>query len=962
MSSIAGLPKKGLKVAHLNICSLRNKINDIEELLTSNSVHILAISETHLDESFSNAMMSISGFNMYRRDRNCHGGGVAFYVQDHIPVKVREDLEPTDIEIRWLQIHLPYQKDILIGCCYRPPSANIGYMDEVNSMLDQVYDLSMEVILTGDLNVDWLLPHCPLKQRLMNIANSCSFKQMVKQPTRISINKKGITTSSCIDHIYVNRKELYSKAISVPVGYSDHNLVAIARKGNVPKAKPRVILTRIMKRFSEEAFLNDICKTDWSSVLKEEEPDVALNVFMSKFVPVIDQHAPVKKMTVRTSGAPWMDEELKQQMALRNEAKATANKTRSVTDRRKYCKLRNSVTKLNLKKKKAHLTSQLRKFSSDGKKLWKTLNSLLGNKTPTQPTFIENDGTFITNPTKIANHLNNYFHNKVAKLRREQLSGGSHDSNLMIGQLIKEQSCSFQFAKVEEDTVSKLITSCCKDQQAGIDNVDGKFLKMAVSYISQPICHIFNVSLKSCIFPQAWKEAKIIPLPKDKKKTFTPPNSRPISLLPALSKIFEKIVFNQIQHYFSENNLLTEFQHAYRKGFSTCTALTQMTDDWLQEIDNKKICGAVLLDFTAAFDVIDHGLLLQKFERYGFKQSALNWLNSYLTNRSQKVYFNGSFSSSVNVDCGVPQGSCLGPLLYSIFTNDLPSAIQNAKVVMYADDTSIYTSAKTSAELTQVLNRVLGTIERWVKQNKLVLNISKTKSIVFGSSHSLSRDPALNLCINKEQIEQVKEVKLLGVIIDSRLSWSKQIDHMVKKMSSGLALLRHGGQFLTQELRKRIVCSLVLAQMEYCTIVWSNANKDHLAKLQRVQNKAARLVLKCSYSTNITYMHSVLQWLRVEERLHVSLLTSTWAVLHNKMPLNRYNLLCKSCDIHTYNTRHAAAGRLSIPKSNTNAFLRTVEYRSIKAWNNLPTKLTILNSKVVFKKQVKKHLSLSYIN
>lgn len=961
MFSTAGLPKKGLKVAHLNICSLRNKITDIEELLTSNSVHILAISETHLDETFSNAAMSISGFNMYRRDRNCHGGGVAFYVQDHIPVKVREDLEPTDIEIRWLQIHLPYQKDILVGCCYRPPSANIGYIDKLNSMLDQVYDLSMEVILTGDLNVDWLLPHCPLKQKLMNIANSCSLKQMVKQPTRISINKRGITTSSCIDHIYVNRKEVYSKAISVPVGYSDHNLVAIARKGSVPKAKPRVILTRTLKRFSEEAFLNDICKINWSSVLEEEEPDTALNVFMSKFVPVIDQHAPVKKMTVRTFGAPWVDEELKQQMALRNEAKAIANKTRSVIDRRQYCKLRNYVTKLNLKKKRAYLTSQLSKFSSDGKKIWKTLNSMLGNKTPSQPTFMENDGTFITDPIKIANHLNTYFHNKVAKLRKEQLSKGSNDSNPMIMQLIKEQSCSFQFAKVEEDMVSKLINASCKDQQAGIDNIDGKFLKMAVSYISHPICHIFNVSLKSGIFPQVWKEAKIIPLPKDKKKTFTPSNSRPISLLPALSKIFEKIVFNQIQFYFSENNLLTEFQHAYRKGFSTCTALTQMTDDWLREIDNKKICGAVLLDFTAAFDVIDHGLLLQKLERYGFKTSALNWFNSYLTNRSQKVYFNGSFSSSVNVDCGVPQGSCLGPLLYSIFTNDLPLAVQNAKIVMYADDTSIYTSAKTSAELTHVLNKVLGAIERWIKQNRLVLNISKTKSIVFGSSHSLSHDSALNLGINKEQIEQVKEVKLLGVIIDSRLSWSKQIDHMVKKMSSGLALLRRSGQFLTQELRKRIVCSLVLAQMDYCNIVWSNATKDHLTKLQRVQNKAARLVLQCSYTTNINYMHSVLQWLRVEDRFYVSLLTSTWAVLHNKTPLNHYNLLYKSCDIHTYNTRLAAAGRLSVPKINTNAFIRTVEYRSIKAWNKLPIKLTTLNSKVVFKKHVKKYLSLSYI-
>ena len=156
------------------------------------------------------------------------------------------------------------------------------------------------------------------------------------------------------------------------------------------------------------------------------------------------------------------------------------------------------------------------------------------------------------------------------------------------------------------------------DKPPGIDNLDGKLLRMVADSIATPICHIFNLSLEESLCPQAWREAKVIPLPKSGKAAFTGSNSRPISLLPALSKLLEKIVFDQIQCYFSVNKLTTDFQHAYREGHSTCTALTQMTDDWLKEIDNKKIVGAVLLDFSAAFDIIDHNLLLRKHMCYGF--------------------------------------------------------------------------------------------------------------------------------------------------------------------------------------------------------------------------------------------------------------------------------------------------------------------------------------------------------
>ena len=301
----------------------------------------------------------------------------------------------------------------------------------------------------------------------------------------------------------------------------------------------------------------------------------------------------------------------------------------------------------------------------------------MGRKSNTSISFIQSEGLFITKPYDIANYFNDFFKNKVEKLRGgQQLSDGSLSNSLIKKEIMKDKNCLFNFNQIDKETVRKLIMLQADSTSSGTDNLDSKILKLVVNSVDTPICHIFNQCLIRGVHPTVWKEAKIIPLPKDKNKTFNGPNSRPISILPLLSKIMEKIVFKQVMDYFSNNNLLSSFQHAYREGHSTSTALLQMSDDWLACLDNKKLVGAVMLDFSAAFDVIDHTLLVNKLKCYGFTSNALAWFSQYLSGRRQRVFFNGSFSNWNPINCGVPQGSCLGPLLYSIFTNDLPLCVK----------------------------------------------------------------------------------------------------------------------------------------------------------------------------------------------------------------------------------------------------------------------------------------------
>ena len=300
----------------------------------------------------------------------------------------------------------------------------------------------------------------------------------------------------------------------------------------------------------------------------------------------------------------------------------------------------------------------------------------------------------------------------------------------------------------------------------------------------------------------------------------------------------ERIVSEQIKCYFSLNTLTTDFQHAYREGHSTATALTQMTDDWLREIDKKKMVGAVLLDFTAAFDIIDHKFLL-KLECYGFFLSALSWIQTYLANRKQIVFF-----LCRKVRCGVPQGSCLGPLRYTIFTNDMPLVLNESYISMYADDSTIYTSASTANELNTVLNSELQSVVEWIKNNKLVLNISKT------NSHALSKNPVLKLLISDKVIDQVQETELLGVTLDSKLSWSQHINKLVVKMGRGISVVKRCAHLLPLSTVKQVTQALILSNLDYCPVVWSNVTKNKLKKLQIVQNKAARIVLRCEYRSD----------------------------------------------------------------------------------------------------------------
>ena len=236
------------------------------------------------------------------------------------------------------------------------------------------------------------------------------------------------------------------------------------------------------------------------------------------------------------------------------------------------------------------------------------------------------------------------------------------------------------------------------------------------------------------------------------------------------------------------------------------------------------------------------------------------------------MMFNGSLSSVETLQCGIPQGSCLGPLLYSIFVNDMPYVLKNTGMGIYADDTTMYASSKSIEHVNMMLQQELNLVSEWIIENKLKLNVKKTKCMVVGSNYALRTDKTLSLSLQDATIEQVKEVKLLGVIIDETLSWSTQIKNTVGRMCNGIYAIRRSAHLLNDTTIKLVIQSLVLSNLDYCPVIWSSASKQNMCKLQLAQNRAARLALRCSVRSSVDAMHARLSWMRVDERLACSLI------------------------------------------------------------------------------------------
>ena len=469
-----------------------------------------------------------------------------------------------------------------------------------------------------------------------------------------------------------------------------------------------------------------------------------MDIFTKKLTDILDKMAPVKKFQMKTNYATWVTDATKDRMKTRNLAQQTASVTGLDEDWDQYRKLRNEVTGLLRQNKFDWQESKLKSCEEtcETGKLWKNILGWLNWSSSSSPTKLLCEGNLETSPKKIADIQNRYYIDKVHSIRTSLL-GQNKDPLELLRQRLEGNQASFTSQSVTPEQVEKIISQLKNSKASGMDNLDTYILKLTKPIIVPSVCHILNLSLVSNKFPTKWKIAKIVPLYKGKGSKLDPKNYRPVAILPILSKVLERAMFQQLVAFMDNNNFFNPNHHAYRSFHSTTTAMLQMYTTWLDAIEEGDMAGVCMIDMSAAFDVVDTPLLLEKLKLYGLDRNALQWTWSYLTYRSQAVYIEGSLSNLLPLEAGVPQGSILGPIFYTIFTNELPEVVHEdccplrgvedasifntqcqecGGVCCYADDSTYTVQGSDPVELSRKLSQKYTALAEFLTANKLKVN------------------------------------------------------------------------------------------------------------------------------------------------------------------------------------------------------------------------------------------------
>ena len=646
---------------------------------------VLAINESKIDESISDNEVKISGYVACRKDRNRYGGGVLLYVRNCFSFRMRNEFISKQLEMVCIEIYRQYGKPFLVCAWYRPPNSNINLFDSFENFIKQCDVENKDLIILGDLNCDW--NKSPLDNHTQNLESMCSLyqlKQIIDAPTRVTN-----LSATQIDLIVVNNPDGIYDQVVLEIGISDHNLIYVVKKLAHAKGQQISKEVRNFKNFNERLFLEELSGIPWDYVNNFNDPNDSWLVWKSFFLEVLDRHAPILRMNVKSKRIPWINALIKQLMRERDFNKAMFKKFNLKIHWDKFKTIRN---KINAEIKRLEANYYNTKISEclehkNIKKSWALVNNLLGrNSKSTIINEIRRDNNIFTDKISIANQLNDYFVNIGPSLAMEVEKNGPTTERPEVGDSDGGPDTIFRFSEISVDQVLNNLKQLIVSKSTGIDKIPAKVLKVSGNIIAPSLTKIFNLSLHTGIFVSDWKLARVQPMYKSDDRSKCE-NYRSISILPVVSKIFEKEIFKQLYDYLSENTLISEFQSGFRPKHSTLSLLLQMCDNWLENMDEGKITGLISLDIKKAFDSIDHVILMSKMKnQFGIYDNELNWFGSYLTNREQVCCVN-YISSCKTIKSGVPQGSILGPLMFLLYINDLPKYLKYTTAGLYADDT-----------------------------------------------------------------------------------------------------------------------------------------------------------------------------------------------------------------------------------------------------------------------------------
>ena len=934
-----------LNILHLNIRSCNTKFDELIAFLemVKMKFSIVVLSETWIKDSSDH--INLPGFVSYHSIRQGirRGGGVSIFIDKNIDSTDLPNFFVNNEAFDCAGIRATVGKEVIniIGV-YRPPRSSDGYqtLDRFNSMfpdLLQTLAPNQRNLIVGDFNVDLLKDEPSNSERnFKEHFASLFYLPLINVPTRETDE-----TSTCIDNIYSNNLDpTYSGTLSCNM--SDHHAIFSTIPINEYSGNENIEFS--FRCHSTQNIINFRRELEDNLSFFTLYDDFPINERFEIFSDIVrktyEKNCPIKRkiLSLKRIRAPWINNSLRMAIDEKHRfLKLTKSNPLLIEQFKIFC---NDLKKFILDTKKKYYYDKFENISRDVKATWKVINSLIKPIKSRNSLKLNIDGILTEDPPTLANTFNDHFVS-VAPLLASKIPSVNTDPTYYVNR----NPNSFMYFPCTHDEIEKIIRGL-KNKKGSLGEIPVSMLKKITDLVCPILSKLFNQSVSLGSFPEILKVAKIVPIYKSGTKT-DKNNYRPIALLPTLSKVFEKLIHKRVTSFLTKFDLLYSDQYGFQSKKSTTDAILKFTDKCYDALNNKKALISVYIDFSKAFDTVDHVILLKKLEIYGFRGAILGWFQSYLSARHQYVEMKGSKSSLQSNPCGVPQGSVLGPLLFLIYINDMNRCCK-LNIINFADDSTAYLTHDDLRSAIQLVNRELDSLDQWVCANKLSLNTSKTAYTII-SNQRQSDIPGV--IIRNTEIAACKEQKFLGIILDNKLNFKNHIDKISNKVKSANGILWKLSQYVPSQVLKKIYYTLVYPFLIYGVEIWGNSSQVGLNRLSRLVHTAQK---RTKSQTNLAHNSKI--FLSVSQIHQFYTLLRCYKYYKLKSNTYFYEKFSSRHPTHDINTRFNHNNNFNTPPIAISKMFCSFFISGITFWNALPPCIRDCNNISSFKNKTKRYL------